>query len=906
MSILRDPMNVPPGSIGDETTAPRTAAAMPARLPQNIGKYQVLERLGAGAMGIVYKCRQPDLDRPVAVKVMLAAHHAGADQLARFHREARAASRLAHANVVQIFDIGVDGECTYFVMEYVDGCSLDRLIGTEWLSLERTLRLVYQVAQALESAHRQQIVHRDIKPSNILIDKSGQIKLADFGLAKTLYDSKALSGSGDLIGTPRYMSPEQVLAAPEEVDARTDIYSLGAVMYEMLTARPPVDGPNLLATLRQLTDDDPAPIEELNSAVPEDVASICRRAMAKDRENRYAAAGQFAEAIQACLVRRLMSRPIPVGATHDSLLSLALPATVVPARRGANRRLLVWSSAACVALALGLWGWAARRPANSEDTLESSSDDSEGAERPILNTAALINRVQKQLAGTLEVPEGMMPRDRYKSIIEDLTAVLKRGPANHEARLLRARAYRRTGEHMAAIEDLNELLARDRRNLPAVQERLLANYEFFVLYLGNLNELLLRPRVAERLKDDADVLSKGNDPVSRAMAEVAAALARQDYNEAARLTGAAPARKLRREQVPDWCMLECDAASHAAASAYAEELSSPDETKGAARLRRQELDRRATQAWRSGLDADPSHVGLLFLKANSFQRTAAWSVEEGEDHATALNRQRLAFERTFDLLRRATLRVGGDTALARAVLLSNFDRNDPALEQITDALSYRPTVPYLYTLKAWLKMQVPSDGILSAEETDRILRDFQAVLEPSPEEYNTYFVRALLHAAAGHWELARSDLRRCRNAAASDTIPVSNGDFQQWFSSAGDTTSRFLNATITVLYYVPVPTDVRVKLSEELLKRLTAPAMILEDNLPAEEVANLKGSTHMRLAEAYAEREDRARVLQHVREALAQNVADVTPQSFREHGTLSAWNEDDEFKALYAEYSPHE
>jgi tetratricopeptide (TPR) repeat protein len=866
----------------------------------------VLERLGAGAMGIVYKCRQPDLDRPVAVKVMLAAHHASADQLARFQREARAASRLAHANVVQIFDIGVDGEFTYFVMEYVDGCSLEQLIGTEWLSLERTLRLVYQVAQALQSAHEQQIVHRDIKPSNILIDKSGQIKLADFGLAKTLYDSKALSATGDLIGTPRYMSPEQVLAAPEEIDARTDVYSLGAVMYETLTGRPPVDGANLLATLRKLTDEEPAPIEELNPSVPEDVAAICRRAMAKDRESRFATAGEFAVAIQACLVRRLLGRPIPIGATHDSILSLALPAGTTTSRRPTNRRWLFWSAAAFVALAAGIWGWAARRPANSEDALETSPDELEATEHPILNAASLVGRVQKQLAGTLEVPEGTMPRDRYKSIIEDLTAVLKRSPANHEARLLRARAYRRTGEHLAAIEDLNELLAREPKNLAALQERLLAKYEFFVLYLGNMNEPLLRPRVAERLKEDATLASKATDPVVRDIAQLAAALSQNDFTEAARLTATAAPRKMRREQVPDWCMLECDANSHAAAAAYAEELSSADEAKSAARRRRQELDRRAAQALRRGLDADPSHVGLLFLKANSFQRTATWSAEEGEEHAAALSRQRLAFERTFDRLRHATLRVGGDTALARAVLLSNFDRNDPALEHITDALSYRPTVPYLHTLKAWLKMQVPSDGILSAEETDRILREFQTVFESPPEEYNTYFVRALLYAAAGRWQDARRDLRQCREVAATDTIPVSNGDFQQWFSLASDTTSRFLNATITVLYYLPVPSDVRVKLSEELLKRVVAPALVQEDNLSAEEVANLKGWTHVRLAEAYAEREDRARVLQHVREALSQKVPGLTPQFFREHGTLSPWNEDEEFKTLYAEYGPHE
>jgi tetratricopeptide (TPR) repeat protein len=201
-------------------------------------------------------------------------------------------------------------------------------------------------------------------------------------------------------------------------------------------------------------------------------------------------------------------------------------------------------------------------------------------------------------------------------------------------------------------------------------------------------------------------------------------------------------------------------------------------------------------------------------------------------------------------------------------------------------------------------MQVPPEGILSAEETDRILHEFQAVFETPPDEFNTYFVRALLYAAAGRWDDARSDLRQCRVAAASDTLPASNGDFQQWFSMARDPLSRYLNATVTVLAYLPVPSDVRVRLSEELLKRLANPALMQQDNLPAEEVQSLKGWTHVRLAQAYAEKEDRARVLQHVREALALRVPDLTPETLRGDGTLSPWNEDEEFKAVYAEFAP--
>src|SRR5262249_55636910 len=154
------------------------------------------------------------------------------EQLARFRREASAAARLNHPNVVQVFDVGCENGLHYFVMEYVDGWPLDRLIGKPALTAPKALRVVYHVARALQAAHDQGVVHRDVKPSNILVQRSGLPKLSDFGLAKLIADEQALSGSGDLIGTPRYMAPEQALGEPSEVDARSDVYSLGAVMYE--------------------------------------------------------------------------------------------------------------------------------------------------------------------------------------------------------------------------------------------------------------------------------------------------------------------------------------------------------------------------------------------------------------------------------------------------------------------------------------------------------------------------------------------------------------------------------------------------------------------------------------------------------------------------------------------------
>jgi serine/threonine protein kinase len=284
-----------------------------------VGKFEVIARLGGGAMGVVYKCRQPGLDRPVAVKVLLSKQHANAEQVLRFQREAKAAAGLTHPNIVQVYDVGTDSDFNYIVMEYVDGWPLDTLIGTPVLTVEITLRLVYHVARALQAAHGQGIIHRDIKPSNILIQRSGQPKLADFGLAKSVLDSEKLSKSGDLIGTPRYMAPEQALAEAEQIDARADVYSLGAVMYEMLTGKAPADGPNILSIIRKVSDEEPTPIRQVKPDVPEEVAAICHRALCKDRQTRYQTAAQLADAVQDYLVKAF---------PHESAKGLELLATL--------------------------------------------------------------------------------------------------------------------------------------------------------------------------------------------------------------------------------------------------------------------------------------------------------------------------------------------------------------------------------------------------------------------------------------------------------------------------------------------------------------------------------------------------------------------------------------------------
>jgi serine/threonine protein kinase len=211
-------------------------------LAQQFPQLEILELLGQGGMGIVYKARQPRLDRLVALKILPA--EAGRDLAfaERFVREARALAKLSHPSIVTVYDFGESGGRFYLLMEFVDGVNLRHLLQEQRLTPEQALTIVPQLCEALQYAHEQGVVHRDIKPENILLDKRGHVKIADFGLAKLLgpkVADSALTGSQQIMGTPHYMAPEQ-WERPQSVDHRADIYSLGVVFYEMLTGELPL------------------------------------------------------------------------------------------------------------------------------------------------------------------------------------------------------------------------------------------------------------------------------------------------------------------------------------------------------------------------------------------------------------------------------------------------------------------------------------------------------------------------------------------------------------------------------------------------------------------------------------------------------------------------------------------
>jgi serine/threonine-protein kinase len=278
--------------------------------PKNIGKYEIRDVLGRGAIGVVYRGFQADLNRPVAIKVLIAGQHGSPEMVRRFLREARAAAALSHAGIVQVYDIGADGDRHYIVMELVEGKSLADLLKSSRLKPEEALAIAHRLASALEAAHAKGIVHRDIKPSNILLDARGNPKIADFGLATAIEEQEKLTGTGDILGTAWYMSPEQAFGDPEEVDARTDLYSLGAVLYEMLTGRPPFDGARATAVLKKIETEEVLPPSRAEPSLDPRLDPLVLRALEKNPDRRYPSATEFIRAIR--LVReggRLPGRP---------------------------------------------------------------------------------------------------------------------------------------------------------------------------------------------------------------------------------------------------------------------------------------------------------------------------------------------------------------------------------------------------------------------------------------------------------------------------------------------------------------------------------------------------------------------------------------------------------------------
>ena len=266
-----------PGPDAD-TSAPWHAGADLPRIPG----YEVEAVLGRGGMGVVYKARHLRLNRLVALKMLLAGAYAGPHERARFQREAEAVAGLRHPNIVQVYDVGDHEGWPYFTMELVEGGSLAQALAGTPQPARQAAALLATLAEAVQAAHRAGIVHRDLKPANILLTADGTPKIADFGLARHFDGEPALTLSGARIGTPSYMAPEQVIGKAGTIGPAADIYALGALLYEMLTGRPPFRGETAAETERQVIHDEPVPPSRLNPKVPRDLETICLKCLHKE------------------------------------------------------------------------------------------------------------------------------------------------------------------------------------------------------------------------------------------------------------------------------------------------------------------------------------------------------------------------------------------------------------------------------------------------------------------------------------------------------------------------------------------------------------------------------------------------------------------------------------------------
>ena len=294
----------------DPTREAAPASVAPLGKIKYFGDYELLEEIARGGMGVVYKARQTSLNRIVAVKMILAGQLASAADIRRFHAEAEAAANLQHPNIVAIHEVGEHEGRHYFSMDYVEGQNLAALASERSLPPAKAAELVKSIAEAIQYAHQRGILHRDLKPQNVLIDEHDRPRVTDFGLAKRTGADSSLTQTGAVMGSPSYMPPEQATGRHDQVGPHSDVYSLGAILYQLLTGQAPFVGETPLATLHKVVEDDPVPPSKLNPLSPPDLETICLKCLEKRPERRYHTARALAEELERFLNHEpILARP---------------------------------------------------------------------------------------------------------------------------------------------------------------------------------------------------------------------------------------------------------------------------------------------------------------------------------------------------------------------------------------------------------------------------------------------------------------------------------------------------------------------------------------------------------------------------------------------------------------------
>jgi tRNA A-37 threonylcarbamoyl transferase component Bud32 len=305
----------PPDDSGGEGPAADDAEPSEEAMPRDFGDYELLHEIGRGGMGVVYRARQRGLDRSVAIKMILASHLASAEHVRRFQDEARAAAGLRHPHIVHIHEVGQCHGQHYFTMEYIEGMSLAERIARGPTDPQDAARLVRTVARAVHHLHEHGIVHRDLKPSNILLDSEGQPYVTDFGLAKFFTADSRQTATGVIAGTPSYMAPEQASGQGAQVGPATDVYSLGVILYELLTGQPPFRRENPLDTLLMVLGSEPVPPRQLQRRIPRELEWVCLKCLSRSPADRYASAEALADELNRFLKGEVLQARAP-GLAH--------------------------------------------------------------------------------------------------------------------------------------------------------------------------------------------------------------------------------------------------------------------------------------------------------------------------------------------------------------------------------------------------------------------------------------------------------------------------------------------------------------------------------------------------------------------------------------------------------------
>jgi hypothetical protein len=392
--------------------------------PPAVPGHEVLGEVARGGMGVVYKARQfvgagpARPHRLVAVKMILAGPLAGPDRLARFRTEVGAAARLAHPNVVQVFQVGDCAGQPYFTMELLEGGSLAARLARGLMPAREAARLVRTLAEAVQHAHERGIVHRDLKPANVLLAADGTPKVTDFGLAKVLGEGSEAGGatySGAVLGTPCYLAPEQAEGRPREVGPAADVYALGAILYECLTGRPPFQGETTLDTLEQVRRREPLPPRQLQPKVDRDLETICLQCLRKEPGRRYARAADLAADLGRFLEGRpVAARPVPAWARAGKWL-----------RRQPALAALLLVSVLALGAVLGVWAGFTARLADERDRARAEENKALAKEQEAREQKALAEAERGEAEQQRRRAELILMRcgDAVKTLVKNTRAV---------------------------------------------------------------------------------------------------------------------------------------------------------------------------------------------------------------------------------------------------------------------------------------------------------------------------------------------------------------------------------------------------------------------------------------------------------------------------------------------------